>query len=235
MGRHKNNAIILTSIVGEIGVAGFQGPDGQPCYTGTGNPNNLTFTYPSYLDGLRRETLYYQDTVTGEVWSQQYPPRIGNSAVWVLNTSLNKKGERGAQGATATDKLDINFFKGGSPLSIRSDVNSIPVGTSITEYSLTTIAKVWFQGTDSAPDISEMKVIASVQGSLGNVLVTIEDQDGNNLGAAQVSGQALETYTAALSNLPAAGQILTIKTYVFDYNSTDTQAIETKIAHISIR
>lgn len=197
MGRHKNNAIILTTIVGERGTSGFQGPDGQPCYTGTGNPNTLNFSLPDYsadptdirgegtlLQGL--ETLFYQDDVTGDIWAHTLllKDNIFNNPI---TTALNNwftigttvTGETGERGATSIDKVDVSF------------AGDNAISGYYTEVSDLEITKIMFPGTDQAPDFSEVTLIANV-GQETEAHIVLKDSDLNIVAEGNIGGSSVQ-------------------------------------------
>ena len=203
MGRHKNNAIILTTIQGELGPQGFQGADGQACYTGTGDPNTLSFSFPDYsgdpADTNRgTETLYYQDTVTGEVWTALFRTNKSQaSPTWRLFT-INTTGASGDRGATALDKVDINLATEG---------NVIEYTTVVTDQE---IVKVMFPGTTTAPDFSEVKIIGRV--GLGTrASLTLKDSDGTTVAEGNIIGQNISIQDLTVSGtFPVDYDVLTL-------------------------
>jgi len=246
MGRHKNNAIIVTTIVGERGPQGFPGPDGQACYEGTGDPNTLGLVLPTYSTDYTRtrgtETLYYQDTITGEVWKATMingvlvPATIAGTPgspspvtlqTWEL-TTINVRGQQGETGATALDKIDVNLMNGNNMASFTVDTSSGAF------YATTEICKVNFPGTNVAPDFSEIKIIASLYGIQGVSFVGVYDASDTFLSGVQVSGEAPSVHTITGVTFPTDPEILTFKATAADSNPTQ-EDIEIKIAYISIR
>lgn len=228
MGRSKNNAIILTNIRGERGPQGFIGPDGQPCYEGQGDPNTLNIALPTYsADTVNRgaETLYYQDTVTGDVWTMSTLNGISTSN-WVLQSSLNNKGLQGDPGSTSIDKVDINLSNNGAMLTYR-----LNPGESVSTHEVTTFI---YPGTNDAPDISSIKAIAQLGPNTVGVLV-MKDQDGNEVGATQINGDRPTIQTFSALSLAADIKLYTLSVTLFKLNPTVIIEPEVKLAYISIR
>lgn len=226
--RHKNNAIILTTIEGERGIQGFPGPDGQTVYTGTGDPNTLSLTLPSYSSdpaSTQRgtETLYYQDTVTGEVWSLGYTNGL-TIGTWV-KTTVNIKGATGATGATAIDKIDVNLMKDGN-MSIFEDT---------TGGAATLVCRLIFPGTDAAPDFTDVKVVSVTRRNTSATL-TVTDQDDNVVATGPIgaSNSAIDTLAGTF---PTGLSILTVTIDVVRENPLDlvTPSPVANIGYITIR
>jgi hypothetical protein len=228
MGRHKNNAIILTNIKGERGPQGFIGPDGQACYEGQGDPNTLNLALPSYsTDTIDRgsDVLFFQDTVTGDVWTKTTLNGLATSN-WVLQSNLNNKGEQGDPGATGLDKVDINLSRDGVMSTYR-----LNPGENVSTHEVQTFI---FPGTNDGPDFSEMKVIAQLGPNTVGVLKMV-DQDGNDVGNIQINGDRPTIQT--LTNLVFAAdiQLFTLSVVLFKLNPTVIIEPEVKLAYISIR
>jgi hypothetical protein len=244
MGKHINNAIILTSIRGERGAQGFQGPQGIACYTGVGDPNGQTFTYPNYSTETQYrgiETVYYQDTVTGDIWSaplKAVPDKvIGQEGTfrWTLQPELNVKGDTGNPGPTALDKYDINFMNGSTPLTLVTDLQGIPDGNPF-EVDTKEIAKIYFQGTDITPDILKFKAIASINRSRGIAVIQLQDEfTGTIYAVINVNSLNLEINTVNIAGLPAYPTILKVTATVIDIDLNDLEPVETKIAYLSLQ
>ena len=236
MSRHKNNAIILTTIVGERGAQGFVGPAGQNCYTGTGDPNTLSLTLPDYSNdpaGTVRgvETLYYQDTVTGEVWIASMlngvvltgRNRDGSLRdVWNIDTSHNVKGDTGTTGAQSIDKIDINLGQNGALARYTSSVNDLE------------IAKIMFPGTNVAPDFSSIKVIAGIGNATG-AIVLIKNYAEEIIAAGPVNNTEVGIVDIPINtSLPTDFEILTVHIYVIGAGSSPVNPLF-QIGFLSIR
>lgn len=211
--RHKNNAIILTTIQGERGVAGYPGPNGQEVYTGTGDPNTLGLVLPDYSAdpaSTQRgsETLYYQDTVTGDVWAMSYTNSLPQSR-WI-KTSINLKGETGETGSTAIDKIDINLMRDGRMLVIEDTTSS---GSAV-------VCKLIFPGTDVAPDFTNVQVISRISRNTSATL-TVTAQDGTVVATGNIGGDSYTIDTIA-GSFPAGLSIFTVTVDVLKVNNLDT-------------
>lgn len=238
MGRHKNNAIIVTTVKGERGPQGFQGPDGQACYEGTGDPNTLNLTLPvytgDYTTARGTETLYYQDSVTGEVWSATsfngiVIPNTATLQNWTL-TNINVRGAQGDRGATAIDKIDVNLMDGNNMASFTVDTS----GTTSIGVATEDICKVNFPGTNLAPDFSTIKVVASIFGLRGTGVIGVYDYSDTFLGGVEINGETPSIHTISGVSFPADPEVLTFKATVIDADVTQ-EDIEIKVGYISIR
>jgi len=217
----KNNAIILTTIQGERGSAGFPGPAGQDCYTGVGDPRTLSLTLPDYsLDPISlsrgAEVLYYQDTSNGDIWTHNYFNGTPQPAGWV-KTSSNVKGTKGDRGSTAIDKIDINLMEGTSP-SAYTAADTPPVNGV---YNTKVINYFYFPGTDYAPDFSEVKIVGNVTNNVANAIViySLSNVDPT-IKTIVASGNIYNSNTGitalTVAAFPAINSILTLEITVID-------------------
>lgn len=182
--RHSNNAIIITSVQGEGGPQGFRGADGQACYEGTGDPNTLSLTPPSYSDpvGFTRgiEDFYYQDTVTGDVWTARLAG--GQFTTWTKN-GVNVKGAQGDRGPADYSKVEIN-------LGVNKPYKEITIGSGSGIF-IKKISNFIFPGTD-AGTYTDIKVLAMHTGT-SNITTTfyIKDSAGTEIASGSFSSRGL--------------------------------------------
>lgn len=234
MGKNKYNAIIISDIQGETGPQGFQGPDGQECYLGTGDPNLLGLTLPDYSNdpvGTRRgnERIYYQDTVTGEVWVIRYFDGIPLFGTTWNKTAFNITGVEGSQGATAVDKIDIDLSINGEP-----SLYTLTPGL----YSDTfTVATFLFPGTDVAPDFNKIQVLASA----GNEAIAkffIYDSNDTLIASSSFTSNDLSIITLNNDSVyPTASTYLKLKVFLVrkDPNNVTGPGAFVKMSYLNIR
>ena len=226
-----NNAIIVTTIQGERGSAGYAGPAGQACYTGIGDPSTLSLTLPDYsadpASTVRgSEVLYYQDTSSGKVWTHNYYNGVPVPAGWVLTTA-SVRGDQGDPGSTATNKVDINLMTGTTP-SLYSDyntplVNNIPTPLLIGSFN--------FPGTKVGTFLGEVKVLGSIsEGTIAVVSIT----DGvSQVAAGTIEGSIMTINSLTIDSiLPYTNTILQIFVTVI---STTGNPADLNLSYLSIR
>ena len=222
MGKFKNNAIILTSIKGERGLPGLPGPAGQAVYTGIGDPNLLTFTYPdysadppSYVRGV--ETVYYQDTLSGEVWSMAYTDGVQDTSVWV-NTGVVLKGTKGDTGSSAYNKIDVIFTT--------NTYGVFQPASGTDEW----ICNVIFPGLTVAPNFSTVKLLVKVSSDTVADF-TLKDSSDNIIATGTAVNTSLGILNMAVSpgTFPSTLDVLTLSVTTIYSGGT----FGTEKAHIS--
>jgi hypothetical protein len=210
--RNKNNALLITSVQGERGEAGFPGEQGIACYTGTGDPNTLTFTLPTYNDPgdyIRPvETIYYQDTDTGEVWTAKTRDGVyfGSVVLGSLSTADNwtktstvLKGSRGDQGPAGYAKVEINLGTNNTGYNRWTVVPGTPL-------SETEAARVIFPGTDTG-SFTSVKVIVDQGGYLDlNSTLYLKDSSDTEIASKTILGKGKRIEELTITGTFPAGE-----------------------------